>query len=117
MCVWSMPGLDLIVGLPHILRHFLDLFTEMLTDLTRAVLSIQTPWGQVEPAFLRTSFLGVGPASLVPQKHVMSIFADRQDFMITIFDNLLVLGGATIPGILLKKVHGGRNFYKGVRRT
>eukprot|EP01041_Mallomonas_annulata_P009716 gene9716-20201_t len=33
MCVWSMPGLALMVGLPHILRHFLDLFTEMLTDV------------------------------------------------------------------------------------
>ena len=55
---------------------------------TRQKLSVQTPWGQVEPKFLPE---GVAPASLILQEHVMSIFAEGQDFMVTIFDNLLVL--------------------------
>ena len=55
---------------------------------TSNVLSVQTPWGLVRPRYLPE---GVGPASGVLQRTVMQIFEDYQEFMITIFDNLLVL--------------------------
>ena len=59
-----------------------------LGDRTSNILSVQTPWGLVRPRFLPE---GVGPASGVLQRTVMEIFSDFQEFMITIFDNLLVL--------------------------
>jgi len=59
-----------------------------LGDRTSNILSVQTPWGLVRPLFLPE---GVGPASGILQRTVMEIFGDYQDFMITIFDNLLVL--------------------------
>ena len=53
-----------------------------------ALLSLQTPWGQVQPKFLPE---GVGPASGVLQKIVHDIFDDFDEWTIRIFDNLLVL--------------------------
>ena len=51
-------------------------------------LSVQTPWGLKRPVFLPE---GVGPASGILQRVVMDVFVDMQDFMITIFDNVLIL--------------------------
>ena len=60
-----------------------------LGPITRRRLSIVTPWGQVEPRFLPE---GVGPASFILQEHMKKIFAEYDDFVVCIFDNLLVLG-------------------------
>ena len=54
---------------------------------TSARLSVQTPWGQVQPRFLPE---GVGPASSVLQSIVADLFADFDYFVIATFDNLLV---------------------------
>ena len=59
-----------------------------LHPLTAARLSVQTPWGQVEPIFMPE---GVGPASGHLQKVISSIFSDFEEWIIVIFDNLLVL--------------------------
>jgi hypothetical protein len=59
----------------------------LLAPKTSRRLSIQTPWGQVQPKFMPE---GVGPASGVLQKIVSDIFGDL-DWCIAIFDNLLVL--------------------------
>jgi hypothetical protein len=59
-----------------------------LAPETSKLLSIQTPWGQVEPIFMPE---GIGPASGILQKIVSDIFGDFDDFTIAIFDNLLVL--------------------------
>lgn len=53
-----------------------------------AYLSIVTPWGQVEPAFLCE---GIGPATSILQQRVEIIFAEMKDRLITIFDNFLLL--------------------------
>jgi len=55
---------------------------------TSNILSVQTPWGLVRPLYMPE---GIGPASGILQRTVMEIFDDYQDFMINIFDNLLVL--------------------------
>jgi hypothetical protein len=59
-----------------------------LTKRTSALLSVQTPWGQVEPIFMPE---GIGPASGILQKAMFQIFADFQEWAIVIFDNLLVM--------------------------
>ena len=59
-----------------------------LGSKTSARLSVQTPWGQVQPRFLPE---GVGPASSVLQATVANLFSDFDEFVIAIFDNLLVL--------------------------
>jgi len=59
-----------------------------LAALTASRLSWQTPWGQYEPVFMPE---GIGPASGVLQKAVSEIFADFGEWMICIFDNLLIL--------------------------
>ena len=59
-----------------------------LADLTSSRLSVQTPWGQVQPLCLPE---GVGPASHVLQTIVAEIFADFLEWMIVIFDNFLIL--------------------------
>jgi hypothetical protein len=51
-------------------------------------LSVQTLWGQVQPRFMPE---GIGPASGILQSIVASLFEDFGDFVIAIFDNLLVL--------------------------
>ena len=55
---------------------------------TSNILSVQTPWGLVRPVYMPE---GIGPASGILQRTVMDIFNDFQDFMINIFDNILVL--------------------------
>ena len=55
---------------------------------TSNILSVQTSWGLVRPLYMPE---GIGPASGILQRTVMEIFDDYQDFMINIFDNLLVL--------------------------
>ena len=59
-----------------------------LGPITSARLSVQTPWGQVQPIFMPE---GIGPASGILQKTMSEIFADYEDWSIAIFDNLLVL--------------------------
>jgi hypothetical protein len=56
--------------------------------ITSARLSVQTPWGQVEPMFLPE---GVGPASFLLQEIMTKIFKGFEDWTIVIFDNILVL--------------------------
>ena len=56
--------------------------------VTSARLSVQTPWGQVEPLFMPE---GIGPATGKLQQVVSEIFAEFDEWCIAIFDNLLVL--------------------------
>ena len=60
---------------------------------TSNILSVQTPWGLVRPLYVPE---GIGPATGILQKSIMQIFDDYQDFMITIFDNLLILLNLTL---------------------
>ena len=59
-----------------------------LDPYTSRMLSVQTPWGQVQPKFLPE---GVPPGSGLLQEMVMDIFGEFEDFCIIIFDNLLIL--------------------------
>jgi hypothetical protein len=72
--------------------HDLDLTNAFhgipITEQTSALLSVQTPWGQFEPKFLPE---GVAPASAVLMYVMTGIFADMMEFLIVIFDNILVL--------------------------
>ena len=56
--------------------------------LTSRLLSVQTPFGQFQPRFMPE---GVSPASGHLQRVVSEIFHDFSDWMVVIFDNLLVL--------------------------
>ena len=56
---------------------------------TSEMLSVVTPWGQVEPMFLPE---GVPPASIELQDIVRSIFSEHSDYLIFAFENLLILG-------------------------
>ena len=67
----------------------------ILGEKTSAMLSVQTPWGQVQPMFLPE---GVSPASAILQETVYSLFADFTDFMILIFDNMLILADNVAQG-------------------
>lgn len=58
---------------------------------TARKLSVQTPWGQVQPKFLPE---GVPPGSGVLQKVVEDVFRGFEEWTICIFDNLLVLGNS-----------------------
>ena len=60
----------------------------LLDPETSAMLSVQTPWGQVEPKFMPE---GIPPASAELQAAADEIFGDFSDWCIAIFDNLLVL--------------------------
>jgi hypothetical protein len=60
----------------------------LLHPETSALLSIQTPWGQVQPRFMPE---GIGPASGILQSIVSEIFVDFEAWSIAIFDNLLIL--------------------------
>ena len=57
-----------------------------LAERTSNLLSVTTPWGCVRPKFLPE---GVSPASIELQKVVDFLFGDM-DFVVAIFDNLLV---------------------------
>lgn len=59
-----------------------------LATKTSERLSVKTPFGQFRPLFMPE---GIGPASGILQWTVSTIFADFHEFMICIFDNLLVL--------------------------
>lgn len=59
-----------------------------LAPYTRERLAIATPWGLFQPKFLPE---GVGPASGILQKRMESVFEDFKDWMVVMFDNLLVL--------------------------
>ena len=78
----------------HINRLFADLdlanaFHQLkLAPYTSERLSVATPWGLYRPKFLPE---GVGPASGILQKVMDEVFADYKEWMIVIFDNLLVL--------------------------
>ena len=60
-----------------------------LGEKTRPKLAVQTLWGLVQPRFLPE---GVSPASGYLQLYVMKLFADLADWIILIFDNVLILG-------------------------
>jgi hypothetical protein len=79
-----------------------------LAEKTRRLLSIQTPWGQYEPLFLPE---GVPPASGILQKFVSEVFADFSDWLIGIFDNILVLAKMTT----WKDMRGSRKCSKDVK--
>jgi hypothetical protein len=59
-----------------------------LAPKTSERLSVQTPWGQFEPLFMPE---GIGPGSFILQETVRDIFSDFDEWIITIFDNLLIL--------------------------
>ena len=59
-----------------------------LAPYTAQRLAVATPWGLYEPRFLPE---GVGPASGILQKAMDDVFKDFKEWMIVIFDNLLVL--------------------------
>ena len=59
-----------------------------LGHLTSLLLSIMTPWGSFRPLFMPE---GVGPASFVLQKIMDDIFSDYKDWLVVIFDNILLL--------------------------
>jgi hypothetical protein len=59
-----------------------------LADLTSERLSVQTPWGQFRPLFMPE---GISPGSLILQEMVRNIFGEFDEWMIIIFDNLLIL--------------------------
>ena len=59
-----------------------------LAEETSKKLSVVTLWGQVRPRFLPE---GVSPASEVMQSAVQDIFKGFEDWMIAIYDNILVL--------------------------
>ena len=59
-----------------------------LAEYTSRMLSVQTPWGLFRPKFMPE---GVGPASGILQKAARELFADYDEWTISIFDNLLIL--------------------------
>lgn len=59
-----------------------------LGELTSLILSIVTPWGSFRPLFMPE---GVGPASFILQKIMDDIFPDFKDWLVVIFDNILLL--------------------------
>jgi len=75
-------------------KYFIDLdltnsFHQIiLGPVTSAKLSVTTPWGLKRPVYLPE---GVAPASGILQRMVMSVFGDFSDWVITLFDNILVL--------------------------
>jgi len=76
-------------------KHFLDIdltnaFHQVPIDqATSAMLSVQTPWGQVQPRFLPE---GIAPATQKMHKTVHEIFVTPQteDWIVQIHDNILV---------------------------
>lgn len=59
-----------------------------LAPLTSERLSVQTPWGQVAPKFMPE---GIAPATFVLQETISNIFREFDEWIIAIYDNLLVL--------------------------
>ena len=74
----------------------------LIGAITRARLSVQTPWGHFQPRFLPE---GVGPASGLLQRYVSEIFAECEEWLIVIHDNFLVCAHDYEDGIAkMKKV-------------
>ena len=67
-----------------------------LSKATSEKLSVTTPWGLFRPVFLPE---GVSPGPGKLQAAVMDVFGDMSDFLITLFDNLLVLCDSIEDGI------------------
>jgi len=67
-----------------------------LAELTSERLSVQTPWGQFRPLFMPE---GISPGSLVLQEIVRKIFSDFDEWMIVIFDNLLILAKDAVDAV------------------
>jgi hypothetical protein len=59
-----------------------------LSTETSELLSVQTPFGQYRPLFMPE---GIAIASGILQSTMYTVFADFDEFMVVIFDNLLVL--------------------------
>ena len=59
-----------------------------LAEHTSNMLSVMTPWGLKRPKFMPE---GIAPASGILQRTVMSLFFDFKDWILTLFDNLLIL--------------------------
>lgn len=59
-----------------------------LSEASGRLLSVVTPYGQYQPLFMPE---GVSPASLILMKIMIEIFYDYLDWMIVIYDNILVL--------------------------
>jgi len=96
----------IIVGhypIPHVMRSlekmcnfsvFIDIdlvnsfHQRKLGSGTAALLSIVTPWGQVQPKFMPE---GIAPATLELQEMIDKIFGEFSEWTIAIFDNLLIL--------------------------
>jgi hypothetical protein len=89
--------------IPHVMKelemaagysYFIDLdltnaFHQIvLSKETNEILSVTTPWGLKRPVFLPE---GVAPASGILQRMVMALFEDFSDWMVRLFDNVLVL--------------------------
>jgi len=72
----------------------------LLSPKTSRMLSVQTPWGQVEPIFMPE---GISPASGILQSVVREIFADPscEKWLCGIFDNILV-GGSSYEDLFEK---------------
>lgn len=59
-----------------------------LGELTSLLLSVSTPFGPKRPLFMPE---GVGPASFILQQVMDTVFADFKEWMVVIFDNILIL--------------------------
>jgi hypothetical protein len=60
----------------------------IIARTTSGYLSVQTPFGQFEPMFLPE---GVSPASLILMAIMSDMFSDFTEWIIVIFDNILIL--------------------------
>jgi hypothetical protein len=93
--------------IPHVMKeleraagfqYFIDLnltnaFHQIfLSKDTSERLSMTTPWGLKRPVFLPE---GVAPARGIQQRMVMALFEDFSDWMVRLFDNVLVLCSST----------------------
>lgn len=59
-----------------------------ISDADGKILSVKTSIGQFQPRFMSE---GVSPASLVLMRLMRDIFSDYLEWMIVIYDNILVL--------------------------
>jgi hypothetical protein len=72
-----------------------------LSERTHNLLAVQTPCGLVSPKFLPE---GISPAMGYMQMRMTQIFVDFSEWMIVIFDNLLVLGHNEADFVLKFKI-------------
>ena len=94
---WPIPKVELELGRIRSYKYFIDCdmmnsFHQIPLSLaTSNKLSIITPWGLYRPKFLPE---GVSSATSILQTTVMTIFHDFQSFMVTIFDNFLIMANS-----------------------